>query len=155
MKNRIALCVAALSALLAGCSGNATITPLMPTGNPYAGTYESNVELDNLKTGHITLTANADNSASGTMVVTAPVAPSEHTRGNLFSFTVGTLNISGMVDDSGHFNLSGSDPNSGNFNVDGSLSTNGTGTVNVRAGGQTYTSTITVTHGTGSGSIHQ
>jgi hypothetical protein len=153
MKARIAIYLAALSALLVGCAGDASITPLTPIGNPYAGTYKSTVELDNLKTGTITLNANAEGHVDGTMVVSAPVAPVEHGRGLSFGFSVGTLNVHGTVDESGHFNLQGTDPSSGDFSMDGDLSLHGTGTINVRAGGVTYSSTITISHGTGFGTF--
>ncbi|HSI71667.1 MAG TPA: hypothetical protein VK934_00700 [Fimbriimonas sp.] len=148
MKARIAITLAAVAALLAGCAGDATIIPFTPVNNVFAGTYQSaNVTLDNGKTGVVALTVGADGDANGSLTVSAALVAAG--RGLIFGFTPGVHNIHGTVTSAGHFSLMGNDPQNGDFRVEGDLDLHADGTLRIVAGGQTYTSTIAVTHGTG------
>lgn len=151
MKARLALFALAASILAAGCGGSNS-TSTVPTANAYAGAYESTMTLDNGKQGTLNVTVSDTGSASGTLAV---AAGNTLTR-DPFSFTVGgTITISGSADANGHFELHGTDPTGGDFDITGNLPAdgNGTGSITVSAGGETYTSTIGVTMGTGAGSI--
>lgn len=146
----IALLVAGI-ATLTGCAGSGATTG---TGgpSPFQGAYQSNIGLDNGKSGALTLNVAADASATGTLKVTVP--PAKVSRAP-FSFTAGDISVSGNVNADGTFTLTGSDPISGGFGISGNLPTtgNGTGSIEVSAGGATYTSTIGVSQGGGSGSL--
>jgi hypothetical protein len=150
MKARLAL-FAVLASLLAGCGGSGSNPIQTPTANPYPGTYESTLTLDSGKQGDLTLTVGATGPATGTLVVTAARVPSR----DGFTFTAGTITVTGDVDTDGSFRLTGTDPTSGGFDITGSLPTsgNGTGSVTVTAGGQTYTADISIGTGTGSGTL--
>lgn len=138
--------------LLAGCGGNG-VAGTTPAPSPFRGNYEATIALDAGKTGKLALTVANDAKATGTLTVTVP--PARGTYGPTFSFSAGSFNVSGNVTSSGAFDISGTDPIGGAFSIDGSLPTsgNGTGSLTVRAGGQTFTSSITLAMGSGSGSL--
>lgn len=150
MKARLAL-FALATVVLAGCGGSGSNPgTTLPTPNAYAGKYESTMTLDGGKRGDLAVTVSDTGSASGTLTISAGAARDP------FSFTVGEIiTVSGNVDRDGSFEFSGTDPFGGTFDVTGNLPAdgNGTGSVTVTAGGESYTSTIGVSVGTGSGSI--
>jgi hypothetical protein len=144
----VTLLVAA--SILTGCAGSGATTGV--GASPYQGAYQSTVTLDNAKTGTLVLDVAANATANGTLTVTAPspnasLAP--------FTFTAGPISVSGNVNPDGSFSLTGTDPTSGGFNIGGNLplNANGTGSLTVSAGGSTFTSTIGVSQGGGSGSL--
>lgn len=140
-----------LAVTLIGCGGNGGSSSNGSAANKYAGTYRSVIGLDSGKTGTLDLVAARNGSATGTLKVEAARAVS---RGEGFSFTVGTMEVSGTVGKDGTFNLNGTDPNAGNFTIEGNLPLgNGTGNLTVNAGDQSYGATIGINMGTGSGSL--
>lgn len=132
--------------VMVGCGGSGTST-LAPTVNAFAGTYTSNMTLDAGKQGSMNLTVSSAGAATGTLTVSA----ARSSREGGFSFTIGTISISGNVNSDGSFSLTGNDPTSGNFGASGQLNSSSSGTITVTAGGQTYTGGVTL--GTGSGSL--
>lgn len=138
------------ASILTGCAGSGTTTGL--GASPYQGAYQSTITLDNAKTGTLALDVAANATATGTLTVAVPPA-----KGSLapFTFTAGPISVSGNVNPDGTFSLTGTDPTSGGFSIGGNLplSNNGTGSITVNAGGSTFTSTIGVSLGGGSGSL--
>lgn len=130
-----------LVAGLIGCGGSATTGS---STNPFTGTYTGSMTLDGGKTGDLSLTVASSGTATGTLDVKA----SKGRDGGTFTFTVGTINISGSVGADGTINITGTDANSGLFNVGGQLGSSG-GNVNISAGGTTYTGTISASQSSG------
>lgn len=151
MKSRFALLAVAASLLAAGCGGSGSNPTSVPTTNAYAGSYESTLTLDHGKRGDLALTVTDTGSASGTLTVSAGSALTR----DPFEFATGLITVTGKVNSDGTFSFGGNDPTGGHFDVTGNLPANGngTGSITVTAGGETYTSTIGVSIGTGSGSI--
>lgn len=146
----------AIAVTIVGCGGSSSNS----STNPFAGTYTGNMTLDSSKNGALSLTVASSGAATGTLVVNAP--SSAPTRGGGgFTFTVGTTNISGTVGSDGTLNITGTDAGSGLFTVGGQIGASG-GNININAGGQTFTGTlsastgggsITLTNGSGSNAI--
>ncbi len=140
------------SLALVGCAGNGSSIGGSP--GSYAGSYDADFTLDGDRAGALSLTVASDGSASGTLIVSTPprMVPSTEAE---FSFTAGTIQISGEVNGDGSFSLTGTDPNSGSFTVTGNLPANGsgTGTVTITAGGMQYHAEISVHQGGGTGSL--
>lgn len=150
MKARLAL-FALAATVLAGCGGSNS-TSTIPTANAYEGQYQSTMTLDSGKQGTLNLTVSDTGSATGTLTVAAGTTLTR----DPFSFTVGgSMTVSGNVDADGTFDIQGTDPLGGDFDITGNLPAdgNGTGSITVHAGGATYTSTIGISIGTGTGSI--
>lgn len=147
------LIVLAVSAtlLLGGCGGSTDDSAL--AANPYQGSYASTLTLDNGKRGDASLTVAADGSAAGTLTVTTPAATARGRDG--FEFSNGVINISGEVNHDGSFSMTGTDPLSGGFEISGQLPADGSGSgsISVKAGGNTYTSTITLEQGSGGAAL--
>lgn len=133
-----------LVAGLIGCGGSATTGS---STNPFTGTYTGSMTLDGGKTGDLSLTVASSGTATGTLDVKA----SKGRDGGTFTFTVGTINISGSVGPDGTINVTGTDANSGLFNVGGQFSSSG-GNVNISAGGTNYTGTVSIAR-SGGGSV--
>lgn len=144
MKTRSLFLVPLLVGALVGCGGGG----ISPTTNPLAGTYKGNFALDSGKTGALNIIVDSAGAAQGTLAVTAPSARGRE--GDSFSFTVGTTNVSGTVGTDGTVNVSGTDSGSGLFSVTGTLGATG-GTLNIGAGGQIYTGTLSTNIGGGGG----
>lgn len=138
------------ASILTGCAGSGSTTGLGVS--TYQGAYQSTITLDNAKTGTLALDVSANATATGTLTVAAPPAKASLAP---FTFTAGPISVSGNVNPDGTFSLTGTDPTSGGFSIGGNLplSNSGTGTLTVNAGGSTFTSTIGVTMGGGSGSL--
>ncbi len=139
--------------ILTGCAGDGG-GPSGAGASAYAGSYLADYTLDGGKEGDLTFAVAADSSATGTLVVTAPSAMALGTRGGDFSFTVGSLTVSGSVSN-GQLNLSGTDPNSGGFTITGSLPTSPADNtqLTLTAGGTSYTAQVLISQGGGSGSL--
>src|SRR5438309_723153 len=78
-----------------GCAGGGTAQ----APNPFAGTYDGTSTLDSAKTGTLAISVDANGTASGTLTVTAAMAPHMETSG--FVFPVGSHAFSGQVDNHG------------------------------------------------------
>lgn len=143
MKYLLMAWVLGLTLLLAGCGGSGSSATI---ANPFKGTYSSDLTLDSGKTGRLSVTIADSGATSGTLVVSA----ARGGRDGDFTFTVGTINISGKANNDGTFTLSGTDANSGLFSVTGAATSSG-GTVRITAGGQEYNGSMSM--GTGSGSL--
>lgn len=144
--------ILAAATALTGCAGNGA-GPSTGGGISYAGSYSAAFTLDAGKTGDLSLAVAPDSSVSGSLVVKgAPAAPSGRAGG--FSFTVGSLTVTGSIAN-GILNLMGTDPNAGGFTITGSLPVKaGDNTVlTLTAGGTSYTAQCLVSQGSGSGSL--
>lgn len=141
------------AALLTGCAGDGG--GLSGAGaSAFAGSYTADYTLDGGKGGDLAFTVAADSSVTGTLVVTAPPVLAPGTRAEDFSFTVGSLTVSGNVSN-GQLNLTGTDPNSGGFTIAGSLPTSPSDNtvLTLSAGGVNYTAQVLISQGSGSGSL--
>lgn len=144
------------AALLTGCAGDGG-GPSGAGASAFAGSYTADYTLDGGKSGDLAITVAADSSVSGALVVAAPVArvgKAFDTRAEDFSFTVGSLTVSGNVSN-GQLNLTGTDPNSGGFTITGSLPTSPADNtvLTLSAGGINYTAQVLISQGSGSGSL--
>jgi hypothetical protein len=135
-----------LTFVMVGCGGSGT-SAITPTANPFAGSYTSTMTLDSGKQGSMNLAVSSTGAATGNLTVSA----ARSSREGGFSFTIGTISITGNVNPDGSFSLSGNDPTSGNFGASGQLNSSSSGTITVTAGGQTYEGGVTL--GTGSSSL--
>lgn len=136
-------------ATVLGCGGSGGGSATLPV-NEFQGSYTGTVRLDGGKTGTLAMTVEGNGTANGSLTVTAAGG---RARREGFSFTIGQTQISGKVNPDGTFNVSGTDPTSGGFTVGGALVMNGTGSFSVTAGGETYNGEVTLSQGTGSGSL--
>jgi hypothetical protein len=136
-----------LVAGLIGCGGSGVSS----VANPFKGSYSGTLSLDAGKQGALSINIAANGAATGTMQVTEPSRAAKTREGGGFSFSVGTINVSGTVGNDGTITMTGTDANSGLFNVNGSVTSSG-GTINVVAGGETYTGTISIST-SGGGSV--
>lgn len=141
------------AAILTGCAGDGG--GVSGSGaSDFAGSYTADYTLDGGKSGDLAFTVAADSSASGTLVVAAPAVLSPATREGGFSFTVGSLTVTGSVSN-GQLNLTGTDPIAGGFTISGSLPTSPADNtvLTLSAGGTSYTAQVLVSQGGGSGSL--
>lgn len=141
------------AAILTGCAGDGG--GLSGSGaSAFAGSYTADYTLDGGKSGDLAFTVAADSSASGTLVVSAPAVMAPSTREGGFSFTVGSLTVTGNVSN-GQLNLTGTDPNSGSFTISGSLPTSPADNtvLTLSAGGTSYTAQVLISQGGGSGTL--
>lgn len=145
LASTLGLVAAVMVPWISGCAGNNS--GVTAPASRFAGSYGSSLTLDGGKRGTLALTVASDSTVTGTMTVAA-AAPLIQRAAVPFSFTIGTIQVSGTVDANGALNLTGTDGASGAFTIGGTLSTTGQGTVTVGAGGQTFSGGIT--HG-GSG----
>lgn len=136
---------------LIGCGGDGG--GVTGSGHSYAGSYKADFTLDGGKKGALALTVAADSEVSGTLAVTAP-APSRDSTREGFTFTIGTLTVTGTVAN-GQLNVTGSDPASGGFTLTGSLPTSAgdNTTLTLTAGGTNYTAQCLISQGSGSSSL--
>lgn len=146
----LAAALLAATALI-GCAGNGG--GVTGAGISYAGSYKADFTLDGGKKGALALTVAPDSKASGVLTVTAP-APGRSSTREGFSFTVGTLTITGSVAN-GQLNVTGTDPASGGFTLTGSLPTSPSDntTLTLTAGGTNYTAQCLISQGGGTGSL--
>lgn len=130
-----------------GCGGAGTPNVLT---NPYTGSYRSTLTLDGGKPGVLNLAVSSTGSASGTLAVSSPAAL---TRDGSFTFSIGTHNVTGTVGTDGTISMTGTDngTGAGDFSINGVLLSGQAGNVNIVAGGQTFTGTISASTGGGGG----
>lgn len=130
-----------------GCGGAGTPNVLT---NPFTGSYRSTLTLDGGKPGVLDLAVSSTGSATGTLAVTSPAAL---TRDGSFTFSIGTHNVTGTVGSDGTISMTGTDngTGAGDFSINGGLLSGQAGNVNIVAGGQTFTGTISATTGGGGG----
>lgn len=129
--------VAAASLVAAGCAGG-TFSAL-----PYAGSYSGSGTVDREKTGTLTFVSNEQGLISGTFEISGTEA-----KGEGYSFTIGTYNVAGSITStSGNWEVGGTVPEEGEFVIRGSYPALGQNkTYTVRAGGKSWTGTITRTN---------
>ncbi|MEI7577238.1 MAG: hypothetical protein WCK51_10110 [Armatimonadota bacterium] len=130
----------AIAITVVGCGGSGANSAT----NPFTGNYTSSLKLDGNKPATLALNVSSTGDATGTLTVTAPAATPSRGASSGFSFSIGTHNVSGSVGSDGTINITGTDTGTGagTFTVGGQISSGGSGTLNVIAGGVTYTATI-------------
>lgn len=141
----------AIAITVVGCGGSGTNS----STNPFSGGYTSSLTLDNSKPATLSLNVSSTGDATGTLTVSAPpVAPGRGSSGG-FTFSIGTHNVSGTVGPDGTINITGTDSGSGagNFTVGGKINSGGSGTLNISAGGSTYTAAISASSSGNTGAL--
>lgn len=146
MKTICALLLLISLLAMAGCGGSGGAV----LANPFAGAYRSTVTLDGGKSGVLDMSVASSGALTGTLTVSAPAVLRPGRAPSDFSFSIGTITISGSVTQSGTFNVQATDADSGLFSISGVLVGSG-GNLTISAGTQTFDATISSNVGGGGG----